>query len=343
MMPGAFFLGVFLLSLSSCTFSTGSTEARDFSRVDAYLRAGKPEAARAELNKWVRDGTLVQSSRAGLMLCEFQSHHEQGGCYKTLHEKLANSTDIDEIADLYALSLYRFYLHQDLETRLSGLMKLSLQCPGTPAGLKAINYLKGHWNTFDPKPRLNAWLKWGAQVQGIEVVRCRADSDVSQVVAVVALERADAYVALGDFKNAAKQLEEIWATVEQSVWWDDVAMAWADALFSDGQWVKALDVLKLFLERRESSFFIGSYESVHFDEAMMMRGQIFEAMKKPLDAREEYLNLVDRAPDSRWCDDAAYRAALLLSKDKKQKALRQFIEDYPESKWARVAQKALEL
>ncbi len=76
---------------------------------------------------------------------------------------------------------------------------------------------------------------------------------------------------------------------------------------------------------------------------MMMRGQIYEAMKRNLDAREEYLNLIARAPESRWCDDAAYRVALLLSADKQKTALRQFIEDYPDSKWVRVAQKALEL
>ena len=342
-MLGAFFLSVVSLKLTSCTFSTGATEARDFSRVDDYLRDGDQDAARSELKKLVREGTRVQSAKAGLMLCEFRNQNEQSEYYETLHETLANATEIAEIADLYALSQYRFYLHQALATRISGLMKLSLQCPGTPAGLKAINYLKGHWNTLEPLPRLTAWLKWGEQVQDVRVTRCRADVDASQIVAVVALERADSYVALGDFENAAKQLEDIWPRVEQSVWWDDVAMARADALFSAGQFTKALDVLGVFLERRESSFFIGSYESIHFDEAMMMRGQIYETMKKPVDARGEYLSLIERAPESRWCDDAAYRAALLLPLEKKPSALRQFIQDYPDSKWVHFAQKALAL
>ena len=341
-MLGAFFFGIVVLGAASCTFSTGSTEATDFSRVDAYLRDGNREAASAELNQLAREGTVSTRAKAGMMLCESKVKTQQSDCYDRLNQELADATDVSEVADFYALSQYRFFLHQPAAKRLSGLMKLSLQCPGTPAGLKAMNYLKGHWDTLDPRPRLDAWLKWGEKIHDVQVVRCRAEADSSQIIAMVGLERADAYVALEDFQKASQQLEKIWPQVEQSVWWDDVAMAWGDALFLGNQFPQALDVLNLFLERRESSFLIGSYESVYFDDAMMMRGQVYEAMRQPADARKEYLNLIARAPESRLCDDAAYRAALLLPLEKRSDALRQFMQDYPDSKWAHLAQEVLE-
>ena len=46
----------------------------------------------------------------------------------------------------------------------------------------------------------------------------------------------------------------------------------------DSQSQRALDVLQIFFERRESSFFIGSYESIYFDDALMMRGHIYRSL-----------------------------------------------------------------
>lgn len=334
---GTIFLGAF----SACTFSTGSTEATDFSRADAFLREGNQEAANRELRQLSSSGSTSQRAKANFMLCESKSVPEQGDCYGQLSKTLTDATHNAEVADIYALSQYRFFMQQPLGKRLTGLMKLSLQCAGTPAGLKALNYLKGHWGGLNPELRLEAWSAWGVEVHDAQVVKCRAEADPSQVVAIVGLERAAAYQDLEKFKDAALVLEKVWLQVEKSVWWDDVAIVWANLLFKDSQTMKALEILSIFLERRESSFFIGSYESVHFDEAIMMRGQIYESMDKPLKARDEYLFLISSAPNSRLRDDAAYKAALLLPREKRFQALTRFVQDYPESRWLNAAQEAL--
>ncbi len=310
--------------------------------MDAYLRSGDEQSAKSELTKLAHEGPATQRAKAGLMLCEAKPQSEQPSCYRELNQDFSDNTDIAAVADVYALSQYRFFLSENTERRLAGLMKLSLQCSGTPAGLKAINYLKGHWASLHPQQRLEAWLKWGEQVHDLEVVRCRAESDASQVIAVVTLERAGAYIELGDFENATSLIQSIWPKLERSVWWDDVALVWATSLFKNKQPTQALDVLQMFIDRRESSFFIGSYESIYFDDALMMRGRIYESLTESLLAREAYLLLVESAPKSRLCDDASYRAAMLLPLEKRGQALARFIQDYPESKWVRVAREALE-
>ena len=326
-------MGFVACGLISCTSSTGSTQASDFSRVDDLLRLGDRKAAISELQGLASEGSKTQRAQASLMLCESSVPAEQAGCYRQVMERLAGDLQRGGLADFYALATYRFLLSEPLESRVSGFKTLSLQCPGTPGGLKAVNYLKGHWGSLEPRARLRAWSVWVALPKVVNVADCQADTDPSQVTAIVGLERARAHLELEEPAQAAQVLESIWPQIEKSVWWDDVAMAWADALYKNAKALKALEVLALFTERRESSFFIGSYESVYFDDALMMRGDIFRSMKNSEKARDAYLELIASAPESRLCDDAAYQAARLLSGEKQIEALGRFLETYPNSKW----------
>ena len=112
-----------------------------------------------------------------MMLCESASKSYQRDCYKNLSDGLADQTHEAALADQYALALYRYFIFLDLDQRLTGLMKLALQCPGTPAGLKAVNYLKGHWESLAPVERLERWSSGQERVLDAPVSRCLADAD----------------------------------------------------------------------------------------------------------------------------------------------------------------------
>jgi len=281
------------------------------------------------------------------MLCEIrlQSTAAEGahGCYLTLAKSLVSELAEQAVADVYALALYRFYVDEPEDRRLLGLMKLSLQCAGTPAGLKAVNYLKGYWRVFAAAQRLDAWQSWGSGVHTEEISKCPDVSKNAQVIAIVALERARAHLEIEQARDAAILLKSVWPVVGESVWWDDVAMVRAEALRHMGKPQEALGVLDLFLERREDSYFVGSYESIFFDEAMMMRAGIFESMGNTEAARQAYLRLIADAPTSRLCDDAAYRAALLAKGSAVIEELKSFLETYPDSRWVGDAQRAANL
>lgn len=351
-MAGSLGLGCVLFSVScflqaSCSSAVVPLHTENFSRADQYLRNGDALAARQELDKIGQNGTPRERAQAGLMWCEIESLENStdpsrtGLCYQRFAKSLEPEIKHPEVADFYALGVYRFYVEQPLERRLLGLMKLSLECPGTPAGLKAINYLKGYWREFSAEQRTQAWQGWDKRVHQEKVAKCSPDPKGTQIVATVALERARAYLELEQPANALRVFESVWPALSESVWWDDVAMVRADAFYKIGDADKALEILELFIERRESSFFVGSYESIFFDEALMMRATILRSTGKRQQARRAYLQLISAAPDSRLCDDAAYQAALLVQGPRKITELQRFLENYPESRWAREARAAV--
>lgn len=341
---GPVLLGAFSFSLAACSPAVISVYTEEFVRVDQSLRSGESALAHQGLDKISQNGTILERAKAGFMRCELEALESDskfsitGDCYRQYAKSLEPELKNPELADYYALAFYRFYVDQPMERRLLGFMRLSLQCPGTPAGLKAINYLKGYWSQFPPSQRVKAWQGWDQRVYDEKVAQCSPDTKSTQIVATVALERARAYLDLDQPQAALRIFESVWPALGQSVWWDDIAIVRADAFQQAGNAEQALAVLQLFIERRESSFFIGSYESIFFDEALMMRGKILNSMGKIREARKAYLELIAQVPDSRLCDDAAYQSAILAKGTRKAAELKQFLEDYPESRWVRRAQ-----
>jgi tetratricopeptide (TPR) repeat protein len=340
-------LSVLILLQASCAPALVSKYSKEFPIIDEHLRNGDTASARHSLDKIYQNGTSTERAQAGLMRCELVAL-ESGTdspaarlCYEQYAKELESNLQSPVRADLYALALYRFYAEQPLERRLLGFMRLSLECPGTPAGLKAINYLKGYWSSLPAGERMKAWQGWDQRTYQEKVARCSPDNNSTQVVAIVALERAKAYLELDKPQEALRVFESVWPALDQSVWWDDVAIVRADAYRLAGNPEKSLSVLELFILRRESSFFIGSYESIFFDEAMMMRGKILSSMGKRPEARQAYLDLITKAPESRLCDDAAYLSALLAEGTRQIKELEIFLKKYPESRWVRQAQSVI--
>jgi tetratricopeptide (TPR) repeat protein len=345
-------LGLILFSVScfllaSCSSAIVSRYSEKFAHIDKHLRNADTLSAHQALDEISQHGTIKERAQAGLMRCELQSLEESPGfskiglCYHGYARSLEPEIKHPEVADFYALGMYRFYIEEPLGRRLLGLMKLSLQCPGTPAGLKAINYLKGYWGDFSAEQRMKAWQGWDQRVHQEKVAKCSPDPQSTQILAIVALERARAYLDLERPADALRVFESVWPTLGESVWWDDIAIIRADAFHKAGNADKALEVLQIFIDRRETSFFIGSYESIFFDEALMMRGKILNSVGKSQEARGAYLQLISTAPGSRLCDDAAYQAALLAKGTRKSEELQRFLEDYPESRWARKARAAM--
>ena len=178
-------------------------------------------------------------------------------------------------------------------------------------GAQSNQLFEGALASLNPEQRLEAWLKWGEQVHDLEVVPCRAESDASQVVGGVTLN------VLGHTLNLVilrmrPFSSKVFGLSSSEVCGGMMWLWFGPLLYLRASNPSKLDVLQMFIDRRESSFFIGSYESIYFDDALMMRGHIYESLTQPLMAREAYLLLVESAPKSRLCDDASYRAAMLL-------------------------------
>lgn len=333
--------GLVLLALTACASGSSHSATGLLSRADSQIRNGQVDEAKLTLALVKEEGSSLDQARAGFSICELEN--SPGKCYKELATALANEPLGVEIADIYALSLYRHFALRLVQQRLDGFLAITRRCPATPAALKAAHYLQAEWASLLPEQRLIRWGSGQAESAVFIPVSCPQDSNSSQITALLAMERANAFLQMGRPLEGIAVLEQAWPKIETSVWWDDVAILWGEALKFSQRYEDALERLQVFLERREESYIVGSYESAHFDDAMMLRGELFELLGRRNDARMAYLRFAQNAPTSLLCDDATYRAALLEDNvAKRNTALQGFLAKYPESRWAKRARKFLQ-
>ncbi len=118
-----------------------------------------------------------------------------------------------------------------------------------------------------------------------------------------------------------------------TVWWDDATLALARELVRVRALPQAREVYRQFINRRESSWFVGAYDSQFLDEAMFEYGNVLELLELGREAREAYLTLIAYSPSSRLADDAAYRALVLAPAVQRRGALKRFVKAYPNSEY----------
>ncbi len=129
------------------------------------------------------------------------------------------------------------------------------------------------------------------------------------------------------------------ATAEgRGAWLDDATLWRARALARLGRHDRALELYQRMLDERETSWFVGSYDSVFLDDALFERAELLERLGRAAEARAGFELLADEVPDSRLVDDAAFRAARLTGE---RSALEDFVREHPDSRHVPEARRLL--
>ena len=79
------------------------------------------------------------------------------------------------------------------------------------------------------------------------------------------------------------------------------------------------------------------------DDAYFEYGATLKKANRLQDARKAFRKLIKEIPESRLRDDAAYELAMLSPNAKRKQALTLFLKQYPDSRHAKNAKKALNL
>ncbi|OGQ88909.1 MAG: hypothetical protein A2289_27065 [Deltaproteobacteria bacterium RIFOXYA12_FULL_58_15] len=145
----------------------------------------------------------------------------------------------------------------------------------------------------------------------------------------------------GSIREAAQILGHAHSVSAKSRWNDDIAIWRARALGALGRPHDALEIYESIIDDRESSWFVGSYESAHFDDALFEKAETLLALRAPDAARTAYLEVLKRAPASRLVDDAAFAVAQLAAEEGDTQPARQFIVTYRESRHIPAARELL--
>ncbi|MEC9441138.1 MAG: tetratricopeptide repeat protein [Myxococcota bacterium] len=128
---------------------------------------------------------------------------------------------------------------------------------------------------------------------------------------------------------------------------DDAIWRIAQIHIRNKRWDKALEYLdRLVAEHHEKSWFIGDYNSEFADEARLESGRIYLEELEDYDAAiVQFEKFIKEFPNSRLKDDAAWEVvkAIELKGDASatREAMEDFIKDYPESRYVRVARARL--
>ncbi len=141
----------------------------------------------------------------------------------------------------------------------------------------------------------------------------------------------------GDAKGAERLLAHAQEAARETPWADDALYWHAEALARLGTHARALALYRGLIDARASSWFVGSYDSVFYDDALLAVGEMLEAMGRKREAERAYAALADKAPTSRFLDDAAFRRALLRFAAGARGALGEFVAHYPDSRHVRAA------
>lgn len=147
---------------------------------------------------------------------------------------------------------------------------------------------------------------------------------------------------LGDPEASDEALERAWTLGADTHWRDELFVERAETAVACGKLAEAVEIYATFLDDRESSWFIGSYDSPYLGRAALARGELLERLGRMDEAIDAYEWLVRRLEQSKYRDDAAFGAARLRAERGELAPLRRFIRDYPDSRHVPAARLRLE-
>lgn len=146
------------------------------------------------------------------------------------------------------------------------------------------------------------------------------------------------YLLLSTGSKSPETLARAWALGSDTHWRDELYLARGKAHLERGELAAATEVFEAFLADRQTSWFVGSYDSPYLGESAMLLGGAYEALEQRDDAIRIYRWLVDELPKSKYRDDAAFRSARLTGT---RAALEEFVRTYPDSRHIPAAKEEL--
>jgi tetratricopeptide (TPR) repeat protein len=174
------------------------------------------------------------------------------------------------------------------------------------------------------------------------------ERDVDLVSALL-LWRARARAAQGRTREAEADLELALerCTYPYCVWWDDLPWEGAQIARDEGDYRGALEWIdRLLFWKEECWFFNGSFYSAYFDDAQRLKAELLrDELGDAAGAAAAFLDL-EEFTDSVLRDDGLYEAAELFLGELGEpgrgcEALRDLVEDYPDSNRRRAAEERL--
>ncbi len=152
---------------------------------------------------------------------------------------------------------------------------------------------------------------------------------------------------LSQDEQAIQAYEKVIELAYQGKLADDAIWRIAQIHIRNKRWEPALEYLdRLVAEHHEKSWFIGDYNSEFADEARLESGRIYLEELEDYDAAiAQFEKFIVEFPNSRLKDDAAWEVVkateLKGNAAATREAMEDFIKDYPESRYVRVARSRL--
>jgi len=253
-----------------------------------------------------------------------------GACYR-------NSSFVSD--EMRALAQHRLAALEleldDLDSARAGMRAVVEEYPATDAARRSLRGARALAREAGGPP---------AEVELLERVadalRERAGSEpaVRELYLEAVVGAAERRLAALEDAQGAEELLRPVVESDAGKWLDDALIWRARALARLGAHDDALTHYQRIIDDRESSWFVGSYDSVFLDDALFERAELLEQLGRRHEARAAFEELIDEVPESRLVDDAAFRAARLVGEPS---ALERFVVDYPESRHVREARELL--
>lgn len=288
-------------AIALCSILLSSAESDMMQDVTVALAAanemeaqGAWDAAAAQLLLVI---PLVQPPYSGelqLRLCEIRRHQSLAAaraCYESLATHLVYSSE-------QALARYRLAaLYADAgedELALTQAHRLILEYPQSGGAERALI------------------LAWALLQKSPAAVRAHWVSEIVELGERAGVRRAQALLLLAqeqqkhhDKMAVLVTLKRAQAFAKGSPWADDIVFGRAQVLYDLHRLDEAAHVYEEFIEARQSSWFVGSYESQFYDDACLALMVIYLEQNKGGAAARVYRQLRRAEPTSRLLDDAA--------------------------------------
>ncbi len=147
---------------------------------------------------------------------------------------------------------------------------------------------------------------------------------------------------LGDHDDALSTLRRLYAEYRKGPLADDALWEMANIYRAHQMWEPAVQALELLADSQESSWFVGSYDSDWVDDAIYDLGMIHLLYLDDYRGAIRWLTrYLDDYPLGFMNDDAAWNIVQALrlggDRDGYERALAEFVRDFPESRWVRLA------
>jgi tetratricopeptide (TPR) repeat protein len=312
--------------------------------VEAALRAAADleekrsyDAARRQLGAVLDEVPAELAADLGLRLCNLWR----------LEDRLRDARDCymrgsEQLPDHHARALARYHagmldlLGLDPDAGRGVLSDLVLSAPDSLGAHRALDALRAERHDMGGA---------GAEADFLLGIASRLEAAGPSRLLAEALVHAGRLrlVERGDAPGAERILARAERAAAGTVWLDDALIWRARALAASSRRDQALEVYRRIIESRQSSWFMGTYDSEFYDDALFEIGVTLEALGRLDAALRAYDAVAEEAGTSRCIDDAAFAAARLRAARGDRGALAQFIAAHAESRWVRAAKRLLEL